>query len=519
MTRKILCLVIAVAMLITAASAQSLTDKYAPEEGKHYELNILSTQANPVENDAALVQHWNEKFDVTINVVNASGEALNVLIASGDAPDTLSVSGHSTYTKLARDGVLLELDEDVISTYAPNYYSKMTEYAADFFENCKVDDTIYGLNGINYWSAYHYPIVWNGQWLEAIGMDHAPATFEEMDTALRAFANEDPDGNGQKDTFGLSMDGLQLVYSAFGAIVPDGGIFWQEIDGELYPTLITENAKEALAYLADLYADNVISPDFVTGENTGGYWALSHAFINGQIGMTSKGSHYHWAPGDPDRNYGGAGANWAAIYEVDPEMALAVTYGQPIPTADGWQYYSSEGGTYSYSYSALNSDLESEPDKVGKLLQIYDYIGATDAETLSTAIYGFKGEHWDYTTSWGRQVPARNADRTATDDILLGGNTMMFFMVAPQVYAEAYPENFIAADNMAADQYVLETAVTVPLAAQNEYGDDCNTLKKEFYTAVIRGEKSVEEFDDFVDEWLALGGQEIWDEAKAAYQK
>ena len=519
MTRKILSLIVALMLIVSAACAQSLTDKYAPVEGKHYELNILSAQANPVENDAPLVQHWNELFDVTINIVNASGEALNVLIAAGDAPDTLNVSGYANYNKLARDGVLLEMDEDVIKTYAPNYYEKITAYAPDFFDSCKVDGAIYGFNGINYWAPYHHPIVWNGQWLKAIGLDHAPETFEEMDMALRAFANDDPDGNGEKDTFGLSTDGMQLVYEAFGAIVPGDGIFWQEMDGEIYPTLITENAKNALAYLAELYAEGILSPDFVTGENTGGYWALSHAFINGQIGMTCKANHYHWGPGDPDRDYGGAGANWTAIYEVDPDMAMNIVYGQPVPTEDGWQYAQSQGSTYSYSYNAFNSDLESEPDKVGKLLQIYDYIGATDAETLSTAIYGFKGEQWDYTTAWGQNVPARHSDRTAFDDIAFGGNTTMFFLVAPQVYAEAYPENFLVTGMMGVDQQVLQTAVSIPLTAQNEFGDDCNTLKNEFYTQVIRGEKTVDDFDAFVSEWLALGGQAIWDEAKEAYQK
>ena len=519
MTRKILALVVALALLISAAGAALATDKYAPVEGKTYAFDILSAQANPVENDAPLVQYWNKKFGVEINIVNAAGEALNVLIAAGDAPDTLSISGVPNYTKLARDGVLLEMDEEVIKTYAPNYHVKMIEYAPDYFENCKVDGAIYGLNGINYWAAFHQPIAWNGQWLEAIGMDHAPATFDEMDAALRGFALNDPDGNGQKDTFGLSQSGMQLVYSAFGAIVPESGIFWQEMNGELYPTLITENAKNALAYLAELYKAEVLSPDFITGENTGGYWANSHAFINGQVGLSCMANHYHWAPGDETRDYASGGSNWAAIYETNPEAALAIKYGQPIPTADGWQYFASQGTTYSNSFSCLNSDLESEPDKIGKLLQMYDYIGSTDVENLATAIYGFKGEHWDYATARGQEMPARDPARTAVDDILLGGNTTMFFLVAPQVYSAAYPEHFITAKLMEVDKYVIQTAVTSSLDAQNMYGDDCNTLKQEFYTAVIRGEKSVEEFDAFVAEWLAMGGQEIWDEAKAAYQK
>ena len=199
-------------------------------------------------------------------------------------------------------------------------------------------------------------------------------------------------------------------------------------------------------------------------------------------------------------------------------MALAITYGQPIPTAEGARLHPAQGVTYGFGYYAFNADVaEREPDKIGKMLQIFNEIGSVDAKTLSTAIYGFEGEHWDYTTAFGQQVPARNADRTATDDILLGGNTLMFFAVSPQVYREAYPENFIAAKLTGVDQYVLDNAISMPLSALNEYGDECNTLKNEFYFGVIRGERSIDAFDAFVAEWLNIGGQAIWDEALAAY--
>ena len=47
--------------------------------------------------------------------------------------------------------------------------------------------------------------------------------------------------------------------------------------------------KEALERIAKWYQDGVIDPEFVTGENQGGYWALSHSFINGRIGVSGGG--------------------------------------------------------------------------------------------------------------------------------------------------------------------------------------------------------------------------------------
>ena len=44
--------------------------------------------------------------------------------------------------------------------------------------------------------------------------------------------------------------------------------------------------KEALALVKQLYDDGVLDPEFITGENQGGYWAISHSFVNGRIGVT-----------------------------------------------------------------------------------------------------------------------------------------------------------------------------------------------------------------------------------------
>ncbi|MNW18704.1 hypothetical protein D3C71_2183690 [compost metagenome] len=51
---------------------------------------------------------------------------------------------------------------------------------------------------------------------------------------------------------------------------------------------IQPEMKEGLKLLAKWYKDGVIDPEFVTGENKGGYWATSHAFINNRVGVTGN---------------------------------------------------------------------------------------------------------------------------------------------------------------------------------------------------------------------------------------
>lgn len=505
----------------TAATPASGQESAAPApevDDTIYEINWLSRQAAPVENDAPLVLYWNEQLGIKLNIVNvADTAALNVMIAGGDVPDVFKIAGNASYVKFVDDEVCAELSDEMLSTYAPNLYAGLGEEIPGYWTDNMVGGKNYGMKDYNYWSNYHFPIVWNGQWLENVGIESVPANFEELDAALYAFAKNDPDGNGTADTYGLSTTAIPVVMSAFGVQVPNTGIFWQEKDGSVVPSLIQPEVKEALAYLNQLYTDRVLDPEFVTGENTGGYWALSHAFVNGQIGLSGMGSHYHWAPGDPDNEYGGAGANWKAVYDIDPEVAKKITFADPLVDKNGNQQFMAQGVPYSDNYTVFAKYLENEPKKLGKILSVMDYINATDPEVLSTAIYGFKGEHWDYSTSWGRQVPLRNADRTPTDDINLGGNTLMFAQPLPSIYAAAYPDNFISGDNGGFDRYIIGNAVIKPLEAFNEYGAELEKLRSETFFAIIRGERPVEDFDAFVAEWLKLGGQAIIDEAVEQY--
>ncbi|HOJ12383.1 MAG TPA: hypothetical protein PK733_17605 [Clostridiales bacterium] len=145
-------------------------------------------------------------------------------------------------------------------------------------------------------------------------MTIAPSSLEEVETALYKFTKNHPDKNSKYDTYGCSMSGLDLIYSAFGYFPQS--IFWHEKDGKVVPGLIQPEIKEALKLINRMYKDKVIDPEFVTGENHGGYWALTQLFINGRIGLSCFASFYHWGPGSKEKNYTDGGANWDALYKV-----------------------------------------------------------------------------------------------------------------------------------------------------------------------------------------------------------
>lgn len=103
-------------------------------------------------------------------------------------------------------------------------------------------------------------------WLDALELE-TPTTIEEIYAVAVAFTEQDPDGNGQNDTYGIGgfINGQGIgnrfdwIFGAFG--VPgvwnfDGANFGLNVRGEQYP--------EALAYMKSLVDSGVIDPDWPT---------------------------------------------------------------------------------------------------------------------------------------------------------------------------------------------------------------------------------------------------------------
>src|SRR5699024_7736844 len=149
---------------------------------------------------------------------------------------------------------------------------------------------------------------------------------------------------------------------------------------------ITERNKAALELCAQMYADGVLDPEFVTGENNGGYWALNHSFINGIIGASCHASIDHYRR--PEVNNDNGGAAWIdyvasngpeadvvyAPWPAGPDGEYGIDIGYPVSMGTG----------YAYS-AALNDD----PEKLAVIFQIMDIFN-TDEELMIRQTWGIE---------------------------------------------------------------------------------------------------------------------------------
>jgi putative aldouronate transport system substrate-binding protein len=117
-------------------------------------------------------------------------------------------------------------------------------------------------------------------WLEKLGLE-VPTTLDEYYTVLKAFVEQDPDGNGENDTYGLSSAGLYDLQPFFGAY----GVKARYVitDGKRTIPYATEAAIPAFEWLNRLYEEGVFDPNFVTNDTA----AMRNLFLADGVGMVT----------------------------------------------------------------------------------------------------------------------------------------------------------------------------------------------------------------------------------------
>ncbi|WP_199613611.1 extracellular solute-binding protein [Paenibacillus alkalitolerans] len=490
--------------------------KYRPVEGKTYEISWSPYIIDPVPDDAPLKKHYEEKFNVKFKLLNLDNknitELLNLKFAAGEIPDFMSDGvKRENLQQYVKQGVLMELPEEVIKEFAPDLYEKALAYEPKWLKFAMVDGKIYGLpEMVN--SGKRTVTVWRGDWLKKVGITKTPDTLEEFEEAFYKFANEDPDGNGKKDTYGLSISGLAGVFGAFGYLPGYSSFdwqdwFWHERDGKIVNGAVQPEMKDALALIHKWYKDGVLDPEFITGENMGGYWALSHSFINGRIGYSGHGHFYHWNERLKD---GGIGANYEEIEKLDPKVAESLVHSLPPEGPGGRNLYTDN--KVPGKIIAFGRNLEKEPDKLGKILEILNHTSASSIENNLTATLGFKGEMWDVDPETGLNKPigkwAELSDRV--DGKMIFQNQFGVFPAEGPRMDWAKEHNY---------DVMTRNKLQVALPSESMYKAELIKLRDEAYISIITGDKPIDYFEEFVEKWHQMGGEQLTKEANEWYQE
>ncbi len=259
--KKLIALTLALAMCLSLVSFSAFADDTV-------KITILVDGTIPDQNNGrdAFEARWEELhpgFDLEIWQPDHSAYYTDMQqrMVSGNYPDVLILSS-TYYADFARNGVLWDMTEAWENSKTKN----SGRFTGDnVFEGLKIDGKLYGFAPTRGNGCVTYV---KKAWLDAVGME-APKTFDDYIKMCEAFVNNDPDGNGQADTYAISAAGFIGNEAPFINYLPEFyqdayPYFVQQEDGTWIDGFLTDTMKAALERLRDAYAKGLIDPDTLT---------------------------------------------------------------------------------------------------------------------------------------------------------------------------------------------------------------------------------------------------------------
>lgn len=235
-----------------AAGSEGETDSQEPftiSMALNFDGKDIPKQGNPVQ--TAIEEYTNTKLDIQYNPGTQYQDKLSVLIASGDMPMVVASYGPPKQSYL-----LSAFENDVfwdITPYIKNY-ENLSSLNQVIYDNVAYRGKIYGLPRER--PLARTAFIYRVDWLEKLGLP-APETVDQFYEMLKAFTENDPDGNNVKDTYGMSTWGVNTFGVFFGA--PN---IWTNEDGEFVRDVFHPGYMEGLKFERKLYEEGLIHPDF-----------------------------------------------------------------------------------------------------------------------------------------------------------------------------------------------------------------------------------------------------------------
>ncbi|MFD0681371.1 MULTISPECIES: extracellular solute-binding protein [unclassified Paenibacillus] len=219
----------------------------------------------------------NEKGPVDVQYVpitrRESTQIYNTLFASGGAPDLITEYDDAYRNSLYTQKQLMPLD-DMIDKYSTEYKKLMQQYPMLKKLGTKPDGKIYEIGRVQKMVTNHVMFI-RTDWLKKLNLE-VPKTTEDLYKVAKAFAEQDPDGNGKKDTFGTSLsfmsgDNIREMFGDVGWVVSNDQIVrdWDRI-------------KEHTVFRKKLYDEGIVDKDFLADKNGA---KAEKDWVNGKLGI------------------------------------------------------------------------------------------------------------------------------------------------------------------------------------------------------------------------------------------
>lgn len=407
-------------------------------------------------------------------------EKVNAILASNDLPDVVKLPAFTDLFNYADQGALMPLD-DLLAKYGKDILAAIPKNVLD---QCKIDGKTYG---IPIWTSQHrYNFIIRGDWLKKLNLQE-PKTLDDLYKVYKAFTEQDPDGNGKKDTYGLGGSGLETfdtIFGAFGLTAMDK-VYWYEDNGKLLPMVLHPNMKKALEYAAKLQAEGLVDPEWVT--------TTTEAQLNEKAMKSQFGSTNRWWTWEPKVEQ--------EMRKVDPNVEF-----RRIAPPIGPDGLSGVRGVPAVNTAIAVMKNAKDPQACMEWL---NYLHTEKG--MMTQYSGVEGLHWEKKSD-GTYVtlPQFEVDAKWIQWYSLFENEQPLLKV----------ETYLVQSRRDSLKWpiIVDAGDGLITKAFTKYSADLITLQKDEFTKIISGKAGISEYDNFVTQWKQNGGNEWIDEINQMYK-
>lgn len=478
-------------------------DKEPPKEEPEetYDISgITYIFGNPAPKDGRGAKMLNEKFNVNYYAEKIPNdqfvEVLTARVAGGDLPDMVSfrAANNNLFVKWANQGAFLPLNDFI------DDYPSLKDIPDEQWLPFTIDGKIYGIPTWSPTEANSFMV--RKDWLDNLGLG-VPTSYEELKEAAIAFTKDDPDKNGEQDTYGIAIGQNINPDFAMGPYWQHNTWYHRDADGNYLPGIITEGRKELISFFHDLHAEKAMTPDFAVLN-----WAdTNKEFYSGKAGV------FLVAPRGMSQAY------MESLLEIDPEAEFVVL--PPFKAADGSQGFTAGNG---YGrFLSLNANLEGQEGKIRKILEIHEFA----RQYYPSSEQGPQNEDFDwYYGNEGTGYKMEDGKRVPLTEPGSGTEPFLYFLDStPWVKSDQDPEFAMAYTEPKLvdvteqlvkinEEYPLYFQPTVGVISETEgkLGAELQQFLMNEQTKMIAGNRPISDWDAMVHEYLSRGGQQIIDE-------
>lgn len=440
---------------------------------------------------------------------------VNVLVNDHTLPDVLVISSRETLVTLVENDLIEDLTDVYASCTSPRIKAMYNSYGTQLLDAGTFDGKLMALPEA---VIDHGPcLLWlRKDWMEELGLEE-PKSLEDAMDIIKVFQENSMGAEEGEEPVGLVCDtsfvsttsqnySVEPIFDMFSAY-PRRWI--KDSSGQIVYGSLTEETKEAVGYLRTLYERGILDQNFALRAQNN----LRDLVVEGKCGAFFG---LWWAPNNPlmDAVEENPDADWEPYY-------LTADYQQKDNVYDSFR---------DNKYVVVRKGYE-HPEIVMKIISaLFDYSRYEDTENAEEMNSYFALNVDPTARPLVINVDYNEALYNVTRDIrrvMTGVQKESTLSALEKSYYDACMKFVKSEDTTAEDWAAYKSRISAvgvevdkhyrplrPLYLNESDGEIPNmlaSLEKNAFIQIILGEKPLDYFDTFVEEWYQQGGQELTD--------